>query len=176
MRASDMGIFRILQSRRFWLFFGLPNLAFAALAAATDAIDILPVMSLITSALSIGICVAFFPAIFSFFARDGAIGTGEALTLGIWCTWFATALLGILTFVWRAAGQPLWLINNDAVAYLRFLNICGACLHLASPDAITDRIPSSRWIKIGAMVAGLVMAFFVASYVLGLLSERSVGG
>lgn len=166
---------RILKNRRLLVYFVAPNAVFWAVAGLTTAVQLLPLLSLVTSALALGICVAFFPAVLAFFEREGALSTGEALTLGIWCSWFATALLGVFTFVWRAVGQPLWLINNDAVGYLRFLTICGACLHLASPDAITDRIPSTRWIKIGGAVAALVLVILIISYVASMVAEMPRG-
>ena len=162
---------RVLFGRRFWIYFVLPQVVFGVLAVLTDASDLIPILSVALVALSFGVCVAFLPAALTFFSGTGAMDRADALSIGIFATWFGSALSGSWGVAWRYAGEPLWLANNDFVSYFRYMAVCGAILHLAAPGAITDRIPPSRWVKIGAIVAVSIFGTFLVGLCLHLIAD-----
>ena len=144
---------KIVFNFRFWLYFVAPQVTFVGLSTCLRPQTLQPLFSAIIFALSLGINVAFMPSTMAFFNRSGPIDRTEALCIGIQATWFSRACVGAWSLFWRYEGQPLWLINNDLVAYFNYLTILGALMHLAAPGAIKDHIPTARWVKIGALVA-----------------------
>lgn len=162
---------RVLGGGRFWIFFVLPQAIFGVLAYATEAATLIPALNIAMVALAVGVCVAFAPSMVRFFAGRGPVDRGDALSLGIFTTWFATAFSGVWSLTWRWMGQPAWLANNDLVSYFRFIFVCGAVLHLVAPGAIEDRIPPTRWVKIGGAVALVVFVAFMALWALDKMPE-----
>lgn len=156
-----MYIRTVLGGGRFWVCFVLPQIAFAVLALVTDATTLIPVLNMAMVALACGVCLAFAPAALRFFAGRGWMDQGDALSLGIFTTWFASALNGIWSITWRYLGKPEWLADTDLVSYFRYMLVCGAVLHLVAPGAIADRIPPAKWVRIGIRVAVVLFAAFL---------------
>ena len=164
---------KVLFNPRFWLYFVAPQIIFVGISVGFSHDTMQPLFSAVIFALSLGINVAFMPSTMAFFNRSGPLDRTEALCLGIQATWFSRACVGAWSLFWRYEGQPLWLINNDLVAYFNYLNILGALMHLAAPGAIKDHIPATRWVKIGALVAIASFATFAVMYFTGIYAEVS---
>ena len=162
---------RVLSGGRFWLCFALPQVIFVGMAYSTEAVTLIPALNVAVVALAAGVCVAFAPSVIRFFAGRGWMDRGDALSLGIFTTWFAALLNGGWSLTWRWLGQPAWLANNDFVSYFRYMLVCGAILHLDAPGAIEDRIPPARWVKIGGTVALVVFIAFMALWAIDRMPE-----
>lgn len=157
---------RVLGGGRFWACFVFPQAMFAALAWTTEAATLIPALNVAMVALAVGVCVAFSPSVIRFFSGRGWMDQGDALSIGIFTTWFATALNGGWSLTWRYLGQPAWLANNDFVSYFRYMFVAGAILHLVAPGAIADRIPPAQWVRIGSAVAITVFVAFAVIWAL----------
>lgn len=154
----------VLLAPRLWTLFIAPNIAFLAVALATEAFELISVLNIVVVALATNVCVAFAPnvvdAIFSKRAADKA----DYISIGIFSAWFSIILGACLSLVYRYLGEPRWLVDTDFTSYRNFMLACAAVFHLAAPGSIKDRVPPIRWVRIGSIVAAAVFVALVALY------------
>lgn len=131
--------------------------AYAALAAMTEA----PLLILfgygIVMSLSVGVCVAYAPVLASAVLNPHPT-KGDYLATGIfliWTSWVATPLL---SFVARDFGWP-GIYNTDWTSFTVLLAFVAALLHLWAPNAVDGSLPRARWATTGLIVA---VGFFIA--------------
>lgn len=161
--------------RRVLLLFLLPHAIFAGLALPTAAPWLIAILNGSSLALSMGVCVAFLPAMFGIFFKPGALDRGDYLSFGIWLTWFAVIMQAIWSMIWRWRGMPLWMADTDFTSYFLFMRVCGAVFHLAAPGAIDNHIPPRRWIMIGILIALAVIAVMLAGWMLDVVAVDDIG-
>ena len=158
--------------RRLLLLVAIPHIAFLLLSLPTTAPFLIGLLNAISLSLSVGVCVAFIPAMLAIFFKPHALERGDYLSLGIWITWFAVIMQAAWSIAWRARGMPLWMASTDFTSYFLFTRVCGAIFHLAAPAAINDQIPPRRWIMIGILIAVAVALAILVSYMVDLLAMR----
>lgn len=114
-------------------------------------------------AISVAVVVAYArPALQAVFAarRPDLV---EQLTLGIALAWGTTVIQSGWYMMWRLAGQPPWMVNNDFNALLLYSLCLAACLHITAPGAVDGVIPRRNMIVLGVAVgiAALLVSFLV---------------
>lgn len=84
------------------------------------------------------------------------------LTLGIALGWAATAFQSTWSLIYRLAGQPLWMQNNDLNALIIWSLCLAAALHITAPGAIDGRIPRRNMVSLGlAIGAGVLIVSII---------------
>lgn len=93
--------------------------------------------------------------------RRGRLELSDHLILAIPLLAFAMALWGAWALLWRYAGRPDWMYQNDFNSFIVFLFCVSLFLALVAPGAIAGRIPSRNLIAVGASVG---VAVFLAAF------------
>ena len=151
-------------NRRLLLLFVLPNLIIFALMFAVRNVQLIGLFNVLNLCLAIWVVVAFCPVVFDVLLTVRPLDRADYLGLGIFLGWSSTIWLRLYSIVWRWFEQPAWLTDSDILNYGLFLQFCAAALHLAAPDAINNRVPPRRWIKIGAVAAAAVLIALILGY------------
>lgn len=160
--------------RRFTTLFLLPQAFFAMVALPSEAPWLIGMLNGISLALSVGVCVAFVPAMVAIFFSPNQLEKGDYLSFGIWLTWLAVVMQAGWSIVWRSRGMPLWMANTDFTSYFLFMRTCGAVFHLAAPGAVDNRIPTRRWVMIGSLIAVAVALVLALGWVLNMVALREL--
>ena len=153
-----------LFNRRLLLLFIVPNLLIGAIMLVSRNVQLIGVFNVLNLALATWVVVAFFPVVFDVLFTNRPIDRADYLGMGIFLGWSSTIWLRSYSIVWRWFEQPPWLTDSDILSYGLFLQSCAAILHIAAPDAIGNRVPARRWIKIGAVAGGVVFLALVMGY------------
>lgn len=153
-----------LLNGRLFLLFVVPNLLIVGLMAGTPNVRLIGVLNALNLALATWVVVAFSPVVFDVLLSRRNIDRADYLGMGIFLGWSSTIVLRTYSIVWRWMDQPLWLTDSDILNYGLFLQTCAAVLHLAAPDAIDNRVPPRRWIKIGAVAGAVVLIVLLMGY------------
>ena len=105
------------------------------------------------------------------FARDAWKGLWrraprprDFLITGIWLKFFSAWLIGIYGVVYRLAGEPKWLFNNEILPLALMIGIVAVVLHICTPGtagAVPRRSQYALAVSLGA--ATLIAGFLVAS-------------
>lgn len=83
--------------------------------------------------------------------------------MGIVVAWFGTAMAGIYLLLWRMAGQPSWMVNNDLNGWWIWWQIVGGFLHLTAPRSIANEVPQPNFARLWvALLAGVALGHTVA--------------
>jgi hypothetical protein len=159
-----MARFQQVMRLRFWPFFILPNLLFAAVAMSTDAGWLIGILNSLLISLAAGVCCAYGPAAIRILFTHDPIEDSDCLSLGIFISWGAIIELRAWSVVWRWMGMPAALTNTDFITYGLFMSATAAVLHLGAPGGVNGRIPTTRWIKIGILVAAVVLLTILVSW------------
>jgi hypothetical protein len=112
-------------------------------------------------ALSVAIASSFAKPAFHAFTRKTFPDHVGQLAMGIFLLWTSMAIQSFWYVLWRVAGQPLWMFNNDFNSFTLYLFSIGGALHVTAPGALDGVIPARNMIKIGISlgVAALFLAF-----------------
>ena len=155
---------------RFVALFLLPNLIFGTVAFNIGAEQLIRIFNSALLALSIGVCVAYHRPVLDILFDDQEMERSDWLALGIFMSWLGNTVLRMNSIAWRAMGRPDWFDNTHIGSYGLFMVLCAASFHLAAPGAIgTKRVPTERWVRIGALIALGVFASILAGYLLDWL-------
>lgn len=114
--------------------------------------------------ISVGatIVVAYTPGVIKFLITPSPV-QAQQLTMGIVVAWFGTAMAGIYLLLWRMAGQPPWMVNNDLNGWWLWWQIVGGVLHLTAPRSIENEIPRPNFARLRvALLAGVALGYTVA--------------
>lgn len=112
--------------------------------------------------IGLTVVVAYTPGVFKFLTTTSPV-QAQQLTMGIVVAWFGTAMSGIYLLLWRMAGQPAWMVNNDLNGFWLWLQIVGGILHVSAPRSIENEIPRPSWSRLWlALLSGLVLGYAVA--------------
>lgn len=149
---------------RLLLLFVVPNVIILALMILTPNVRLIGIFNALNLALSTWVVVAFSPVVFDVLLTNRHIDRADYLGMGIFLGWSSIIVLRTYSIVWRWLDQPLWLTDSDILNYGLFLQTCAAVLHLAAPDAIENRVPPRRWIKIGAVAGAVVLICLLMGY------------
>jgi hypothetical protein len=149
---------------RFWPFFILPNFLFAAVALSTDAGWLINIMNSLLISLAAGVCCAYGPAAIRILFTHDPIEDSDCLSLGIFISWGAIIELRAWSVAWRWMGMPVELTSTDVITYGLFMSATAAVLHLGAPGGVNGRVPTARWIKIGILVAVIVLITILMSW------------
>jgi hypothetical protein len=123
------------------------------LLGAQKAIEIGNILVL---ALASGIVVAYAPVAWDAL-RTGLVDGAGILSIGIFASWAGAVVARGGSIIWRAAGQPPeWLNSAPWGVHIAFTCV-GALCHLIAPEAVSGRVPTRQWIKIGILVAFAVL-------------------
>lgn len=154
MKSRLMSILRL----RVWPLFILPNLLFFLIALPTNDLWLLNVENTVLLSLSLGVCVAYAPAIYGILFTAQPIRRHDILALGIWCSWYANIIARLWSIGWRYLGMTPSTAFNDVVNYYVFAYIGAAVFHLAAPGGVAGTVPTRRWVAIGCWIAAMVCA------------------
>jgi hypothetical protein len=153
-----------IRSTTVWVA-GLFIVAFCIVATVTPNGPLQEAEAILLFALALGGMVAFTPDAWESVCKHQAdLDPADVLTLAFWLLCAGIAASGLWTLIWRLAGQPAWMLNNDFNAFLRIMWIGGLTMMLSVPGLIGGKIPvRSRvriiiWWAIGASLAAYVMA------------------
>lgn len=80
--------------------------------------------------------------------------THNVVALGIWISWFSIFVNATWAVVYRLAGQPAWMLNNDYYTAWTMASSFAACLHVFAPNLIGPDLPKMD--KIRFAVTGMV--------------------
>ena len=142
----------------------LPIIIFAVVAITTVAPILIPILNLVVLALSIWVCIAFGPWVIEVLLSDRPLDNADLMVIGVVMSWLALAMRTSWALVWRWLGQPQWMLSTHFSSAFIALTACAAVLHIIAPGAIKDRVPTKRWIQIGAWVAAAVFAGLLLVY------------
>lgn len=137
----------ILVSPVFWVA-SLLLIGFWVVAAFVPNTRLMESMRLVQITISAVVFFAYLP-----YATDAVLARRpnriQQLALGIALGFFALAMNGVWSLVWRLSGQPYWMANSDIVGFFVWLSILSATLHITAPAPADGLIPRRNWILLG---------------------------
>lgn len=107
--------------------------------------------------VSISVVLTYAPAWAQTLAKPRLDG-GDALSLGIGCTWCSDIGFRLWSIAWRGLDNPEWMLTTAILPLLLTVNFMGGVLHLTAPGAVDGVVPRRNWIILGITVGA---AFFV---------------
>ncbi len=109
------------------------------------------------------VVVAYLPGIVAFLTKDGEDATTQQLTTGIVVTWSFSATGALYLLIWRMAGQPEWMVNNEINSFFIWGQIIGGVLHVTAPRKERDQILRPHYLRMWiALTAGVIFGYMIA--------------
>lgn len=116
--------------------------------------------------LAVGIMIAYAKNAWEALHTEFIIG-GDVLAIGIFLSWAGVAMARGGSIIWRILDQPVSWLNSGYWGMHICLTAMGGVCHLVAPRAISGRVPTQQWIKIGAITAvSVFFATLIAIYTL----------
>lgn len=86
----------------------------------------------------------------------------NVIALGIELSWFAIFCNSAWALIYRLAGQPSWMVNNDYYTAWSALSAFAATLHIFAPNIMGPAMPKLDQVRFGATaVLGVVLVVVV---------------
>ncbi len=143
-------------------------LLFIPLSLLVPRIYLFELVNALAVATAFGVVVAYFRGIMAVLATpQKEMAGGHYLILGIVVAWFAAGLEYGWRYAWRVAGEPDWMIDHPALAFLIYMSATAAALHLTAKDAIGGVVPKRNWLKLSAAVALALMFALITIIMFG---------
>lgn len=168
-----------LLAPRLWRMFILPTLAFCALAYLTEDRALIMVLNIVQFGFASAVVTAFTPEVWRVMTGTRGMSRGSWMAYGIWMGWGAVVWRTGESLIWRAIGQPAWLINSDVTSAYLYFGCIAAAAHIIRPGELDERIPARETIRIGVIVgalAALGLACVYASEILALIHGAPMRG
>lgn len=122
-------------------------------------------LNMATLSVAVAIVITYAP-VWGRTLTKARLDGGDALSLGIGCTWLAEIGQRIWSIIWRGLDQPGWMTDSYVLPLLLTLNFLGGVQHITAPGAVDGIVPRRNWIVLGAAV-GVSLFLFLALLWLG---------
>jgi hypothetical protein len=130
------------------------------LARLLDYEQMFTLLDALGNSVSLGIMVAYAPALVMAVWRQEKLRSGHILILGVCMTWLANAGRMDYHWYWRWLGQPVEMLNTYAYGFFVWVTVVGGFLHFLAYGAIEEGLPRRWWVTLGALVATTVALVF----------------
>ncbi len=107
--------------------------------------------------LASGVVVAYAPVALSTF-RTAMLDGAAILSLGIFIGWSGVTMARGGSIVWRLFDKPPEWLDSAVWGTHIVLSILSALCHMIAPEAVSGKVPTRQWVRIGLMVAAGVFA------------------
>lgn len=102
--------------------------------------------------LAFGIVVAYAPSVWQDL-KSATLDGAAILSIGIFSSWLAIIYRTGASILWRLNDKPVeWLDSGLWGAHIAISCFAALC-HLIAPEAVSGRVPTRQWVRIGIMVA-----------------------
>jgi hypothetical protein len=109
--------------------------------------------NVILLSLASGIVVAYAPVAWQAL-RHGLVDGAGILSIGIFASWLGVVIARGVSIVWRVLDKPVDWLDSPWWGIHIAASTVGAMCHLIAPEAVSGRVPTREWVRIGLMVAG----------------------
>lgn len=128
-------------------------LAYAALAWATEARDLLVVGNALMLFVAVAVMVAYALPAWTALRRHKATAAG-LLAMGIFLSWAGSAVFRVLSLLVYGLQRPDF-AGTDYSTFALYLNFLAGLLHLAAPElSIEGLLPARSWVTAGLVAGG----------------------
>lgn len=109
--------------------------------------------NVIVLSVASGIVVAYAPVAWQAMRKGRLIDGADILSIGIFTAWCGVAYARMGSIIWRMLDKPVSWLDSGWWGFHIAMTCMGALCHLVAPEAVSGRVPTKEWIRIGLMVA-----------------------
>ncbi len=102
--------------------------------------------------LACGIVVAYAPDVWHDL-KFAKLNGSAILSIGIFSSWLAIIYRTGSSISWRLYGKPIEWLDSGLWGFHIPMSCFAALCHLIAPEAVSGRVPTKQWVRIGIMVA-----------------------
>jgi hypothetical protein len=140
-------------------------LFFMALYAMANVVLSYPQMILclrvLEIAFGVAVCVAYSGSMLEAI-KTPSPDRFQIILMGVFGSFAAVVMAGLVGYMWRTAGEPAWVINSDLIAFPIWLRIQAAILHLKAKGALGQDVPRAERVRLGIMMGAVAMVLMFA--------------
>ena len=103
--------------------------------------------------LAFGIVVAYAPSVWHDL-RSATLDGAAILSVGIFSSWLAIIYRTGSSIIWRLNDKPVEWLDSVLWGFHIAVSCFAALCHLIAPEAVSGRVPTRQWVRIGVLVAG----------------------
>jgi len=131
--------------------------------------ELFEMLNAVIFSVAIGILIGYAPGVWEAVRRPlSELRAGDALQIGIFIGWGATAIVFVVLWYWRLTGKETDVVDSALSAFSRWMLTTAGFMHLAASGSIDGMVPLKSYIKAGIYTA---VGIFVGAAVISIFAN-----